>query len=197
MKWKQLGYRMVVQGDCNGRKQGNVVVLKTTAPQSQITHYPELSREDIFLLQHFFHSISSLLCTSPDSKINSYRTIILPMALSSKFLRASVLAVAASHLASRYDLYKFTAVSYKSIALACLNRAISTLQSQSSPEHHQLVFATVVMLIILGVFEGNQVDWSKHITGGSAIAFTSQSPISYNASIDRCLGIPRCFHERE
>ena len=189
LKWAS---DMVSRGLCHGRSrkaprraESNQVVLCTSgntalacrSPISAPSMLPSSVAEDYHLIQHFFHNLSRLLCTSQDHNVNFCRTAILPLALSSDVVKFAVLSASASHLSFKYDHFDKAAVMRKSVALKAINQSINQLtnHTDSSPNVYKLkeyeILAAAIMLMIQGVIEGSRMDWSKHIEGGGALLY--------------------------
>ena len=130
LKWAS---DMVSRGLCHGRSrkatrraQSDPVVPSTSAstalacrsyPLSTPSILPSSDSEDYHLIEHFFNTLSRLLCTSQDHAVNFCRTAILPLALSSDVVKSAVLSASASHLSFKYDHFEQAAVLRKSAAL--------------------------------------------------------------------------------
>lgn len=102
-----------------------------------------LSSKDLFLLQHYFYTVANLLSSSHDRSVNTYRMVILPMAMSSEMLLNAILLVSTAHLSSRYEHVALDLPQYRQRVLPSLIDRINSWQ-----RFEATTLATIIMLSI-------------------------------------------------
>ncbi|KAH8909338.1 hypothetical protein BR93DRAFT_949817 [Coniochaeta sp. PMI_546] len=128
---------------------------------------PGLSGNDVFLVQHFFYTISRLLASTSDRSINVYCHLMLPMALSSPLVLDAVLLLSATHLSSRYDAFQASNARYRARVLHAL---IGRIDTYHGGFFELTTLATILLLSITEVFEGRSPeDWVKHLGAAGRI----------------------------
>lgn len=110
-----------------------------------VSSFPGKGSKDIFLMQHFYYTISGLLSSTEDKSINTYNLVILPMAFSSDGLLNTLLSLSATHLSSRFPEFGIFATYYKGLAL---NSLIHQMGEECSHDLDEITLATIIMLSI-------------------------------------------------
>lgn len=153
--------------------------------QLQVTHTPAippnfptlppcLRGTDVFLVQHFYYTISGLLASTSDRSINTYCHLMLPMALSSPLVLDGVLLLSATHLSSRYDTFQAPSARYRARVLKGLIDRIASAACREEVDVSSLfeitTLATIILLSIAEVFEARSPeDWVKHLGAAGRI----------------------------
>ncbi|OIW23556.1 hypothetical protein CONLIGDRAFT_657744 [Coniochaeta ligniaria NRRL 30616] len=155
---------------------------KTPVPSSHFAHLPQkppgpsnlpmlppgLSGNDVFLVQHFFYTISGLLASTSDRSINVYCHLMLPMALSSPLVLDAVLLLSATHLSSRYPSFQPSDSRYYRARV--LSGLIDRIDTYRSGAFELTTLATIILLSIAEVFEARSPeDWIRHLGAAGRI----------------------------
>lgn len=188
-----------------------------TQPATPAPAFPLLpgqhTETDVFLLQHYFFTISSLLSSTPDRTVNTYLSTVLPLMLEHDFLLKIVLALSAVHLSSRFpDQFTVYADKLKGCGMRGLIDRLGcdktrrdnypqVSASLSSELWDEGVLATIIMLGILEVFEANACLWSRHLEGAASFLATylerssSIQPTQHDMPTSRKLLEIYAYHE--
>ncbi len=124
---------------------------------------------DVFLLQHYFFTVSSLLSSTPDRSVNTYVSTILPLMLEHDCLLDTVLALSAVHLSSRFpNSFSIYGEKLKGDGMRGLIQRLDKCRDKWWDDG---VLATIIMFGLLEVFDANASLWSRHLEGaGSLVA---------------------------
>ena len=114
-----------------------------------------------------------------DGDVNGYRTVIIPLSISSPIVMDSVLAIAASHLKLQEPSFGPVALKYRGSTLKALQGLLgSNMQCISTLE----ILSTILMVCFFDISDGCQSNWVNHVLGASLIM---QQPWSReNAGLD-------------
>ncbi|RDW66979.1 hypothetical protein BP5796_09728 [Coleophoma crateriformis] len=136
-------------------------------------------RERDGILLGYYHAKLSRMVTTVDDRLNGFRSILLPNALSeqtvsSQSLRQAILGLSAFHLWG-HD----AAVPYKLNAIRLLSISI-----QSAESNIQAQFATCMMLCVCDVFDSVDGSWYTHLAAAETLAklLPNQADTSFQRS---------------
>ncbi|CAK7227120.1 hypothetical protein SCUCBS95973_006435 [Sporothrix curviconia] len=123
---------------------------------------------DVFLLQHYFFTVSSLLSSTPDRSVNTYVSTILPLMLEHECLLNTVLALSAVHLGSRFPgSFSVYGEKLKGDGMRGLIQRLDQCREQQQWDDG--VLATIIMFGLLEVFDANASLWSRHLQGAGSL----------------------------
>ncbi|KAH8672596.1 fungal-specific transcription factor domain-containing protein [Tricladium varicosporioides] len=121
--------------------------------------------KDQHLLRHFIRTVSRSLSVVHQDTSNPFLRLIVPLAGSSKVVMESLLALSAAHLRGVYPEILRKGLSHQNKALKSLNEIISSRTLESSEE----TLATVLLLCMIEICDGNSTKWSWHISAAQTI----------------------------
>lgn len=128
---------------------------------------PGMSSNDVFLVQHFFYTISGLLSSTSDRSINTYCHLILPMALSSTLVLDAVLLLSTTHLSSRFDAFQAENTRHRARVLKSL---IGRIDAYHGGGFDLTTLTTILLLSMTEVFDGRSPEnWVRHLGAAGKI----------------------------